>query len=365
MCSERKRLANQRNAQKSTGPKTEEGKARCRRNALKHGLTGQGIVLSKADQARMEAKLAMLKKNLEPINELEEQLVQRMALALVRMEKCTKQEAADTRRRKNRALKRWEQKQLQIAEEISEGLLSNKPWQAVEALESSSTGCDWLIQQWQSLADLLDSGQWTPELTDRALRMLGIPGEPDEDEPDAYQLARLARQVTDEAPEADRESAKAALLALIQLEQERLDEIAEQLYHELDEPAREEVEDLAGVNTTPAAARLRAYENSSEVSYHRNLSKLIHIRKIEPEHQSIDRFHKTGRMKPRRWNGTTYEPTDPHYWSTWDEYKARQAEAEAARAASAAGQASGAGSASPSTGETPVPQEPEPPARNS
>ena len=43
--STKKRLANRRNAQKSTGPTTDEGKAISRRNALKHGLTGQGVAL--------------------------------------------------------------------------------------------------------------------------------------------------------------------------------------------------------------------------------------------------------------------------------------------------------------------------------
>ena len=37
--------ANRRNAQKSTGPKTAEGKAISRLNGVKHGLTGAGIAL--------------------------------------------------------------------------------------------------------------------------------------------------------------------------------------------------------------------------------------------------------------------------------------------------------------------------------
>jgi hypothetical protein len=37
--SERKLQANQANAKRSTGPKTESGKAASRRNALKHGIT--------------------------------------------------------------------------------------------------------------------------------------------------------------------------------------------------------------------------------------------------------------------------------------------------------------------------------------
>ena len=36
--------ANRRNAQKSTGPKTERGKARAKLNAIKHGLTARTIM---------------------------------------------------------------------------------------------------------------------------------------------------------------------------------------------------------------------------------------------------------------------------------------------------------------------------------
>jgi hypothetical protein len=42
--------ANRKNAQLSTGPKTPEGKAVCRQNALKNGLTGEGIVLPDEDR---------------------------------------------------------------------------------------------------------------------------------------------------------------------------------------------------------------------------------------------------------------------------------------------------------------------------
>jgi len=36
--------ANRRNAQKSTGPKTERGKARARRNAITHGMTARTAI---------------------------------------------------------------------------------------------------------------------------------------------------------------------------------------------------------------------------------------------------------------------------------------------------------------------------------
>jgi hypothetical protein len=43
--SEKKRLANQRNAKKSTGPKTAEGKKRAKMNAVTHGVFCQEVIL--------------------------------------------------------------------------------------------------------------------------------------------------------------------------------------------------------------------------------------------------------------------------------------------------------------------------------
>jgi hypothetical protein len=48
-------LANRANAQKSTGPRSDEGKAASRFNALKHGLDAQSIILPGEDPADYEA----------------------------------------------------------------------------------------------------------------------------------------------------------------------------------------------------------------------------------------------------------------------------------------------------------------------
>ena len=44
VCSPARLAANRLNAQKSTGPRTEEGKSRSRANALKHGLCASVVV---------------------------------------------------------------------------------------------------------------------------------------------------------------------------------------------------------------------------------------------------------------------------------------------------------------------------------
>jgi hypothetical protein len=49
--------ANRANAKKSTGPKSEAGKAISRQNALAHGLTGPQVVVTHGEAELLHAKL--------------------------------------------------------------------------------------------------------------------------------------------------------------------------------------------------------------------------------------------------------------------------------------------------------------------
>jgi hypothetical protein len=55
MTSFRQIEANRSNALRSTGPKTEDGKRRSRRNAVRHGLTAETIILALEDIENYEA----------------------------------------------------------------------------------------------------------------------------------------------------------------------------------------------------------------------------------------------------------------------------------------------------------------------
>jgi len=66
--------ANQRNAQKSTGPKTEAGKANARFNARRHGLTGQFYCMSAQDQDAYQTFETNLLKDLKPVGHYENQI---------------------------------------------------------------------------------------------------------------------------------------------------------------------------------------------------------------------------------------------------------------------------------------------------
>ncbi len=92
--SEARILANQANAARSTGPKTVEGKEISRRNSLKHGMTGAGVVLSEADAAEVAYRTVCFADELGAVGEVGRVLVRRAALHSVRMERGEEQQTA-------------------------------------------------------------------------------------------------------------------------------------------------------------------------------------------------------------------------------------------------------------------------------
>ncbi len=75
-------LANRENAKKSTGPKTEKGKAAYSKNRLAHGLCSASLIVGGETEADLEALLASVKKAYNPVNDEEEMLTDQLAQAL-------------------------------------------------------------------------------------------------------------------------------------------------------------------------------------------------------------------------------------------------------------------------------------------
>ena len=92
--SEAQITANRRNAERSTGPRSPQGKENSRRNALKHGLTGEGVALTNEDAAEVERVFVDLEAELRPSGTMGRLLVRRIATNAVRMERCVLQETA-------------------------------------------------------------------------------------------------------------------------------------------------------------------------------------------------------------------------------------------------------------------------------
>jgi hypothetical protein len=93
MTSEKKAQSNRRNALKSTGPKTPEGKAAVRLNALRHGLLSQEIVLPGEDEEALRELDEYLRAELQPVGELENLLVDRIISAYWRLRRVGRVEA--------------------------------------------------------------------------------------------------------------------------------------------------------------------------------------------------------------------------------------------------------------------------------
>ncbi len=92
--SEKVIAANRRNAKRSTGPVTAEGKRRSSRNATKHGLYSKDTIINctafKENREQYDRLLGGLKKEFSPNDPLEKALVARLANSLWRLRRFTK-----------------------------------------------------------------------------------------------------------------------------------------------------------------------------------------------------------------------------------------------------------------------------------
>jgi hypothetical protein len=85
---------NRRNARFSTGPKSEEAKARSSANSLKHGLTARRVVLPGEDQAEFDQLLNSLLADHRPEGALENEMTADIAACLWRLSRARRYESA-------------------------------------------------------------------------------------------------------------------------------------------------------------------------------------------------------------------------------------------------------------------------------
>ncbi|MDB4285531.1 hypothetical protein N9903_01340 [bacterium] len=86
MTTTKQKEANRKNAKKSTGPRTPTGKAIASKNALKHGLLSEKVLLPcDEDGKELEAFAARIRGALRPVGELEGLLSERVITAAWRL----------------------------------------------------------------------------------------------------------------------------------------------------------------------------------------------------------------------------------------------------------------------------------------
>jgi hypothetical protein len=86
--------ANRLNAQKSTGPRTPDGRAAVRLNGVKHGLTAKTLILKGENESDFDALFDSLQAEHQPSTPTEELLVSQIAMAAWRLRRLYAMEAS-------------------------------------------------------------------------------------------------------------------------------------------------------------------------------------------------------------------------------------------------------------------------------
>ncbi len=88
MSSDAKILANRLNAQKSTGPRTAEGKAVASQNSVKHGLLAESDVITSESEADFHLYRQQLLDELDPVSPMESILAERIVTLSWRLKRA-------------------------------------------------------------------------------------------------------------------------------------------------------------------------------------------------------------------------------------------------------------------------------------
>ncbi len=271
--SEARISANRANALRSTGPRTAEGKERSRCNSFKHGMTGEGVVVSGEDAEAVERRFAGFEAQFRPGTEAGKALVRRAAMLSVRVERCAIQESAAISARVRHA-------GTDFVETISD-----LPAPNVRRLLRMPEGVDRMIDAWGDLrVDLAhgDGSRWTPEHTTMAVHLTGRNG-------DGFGFGRaeaLGRAAGGDfgllAPEdgsgldpiARRAWARRSMASLIDSAVGKLESHLETLDYEALAADRAGAADRALFDPSKEATLARQYEAAAERGMHRALKEL-------------------------------------------------------------------------------------------
>jgi hypothetical protein len=88
MATERQLEANRANAQKSTGPRTADGKSKSAQNSLRHGLAARGLIILPGHESAFTELEAGYRESLQPFGSLQEAIFQRIVESAWNIRRC-------------------------------------------------------------------------------------------------------------------------------------------------------------------------------------------------------------------------------------------------------------------------------------
>ena len=185
---------NRQNAAKSTGPKTDKGKASSRRNALKHGLRAEALALPNEDPTVVAVRSDAWNDYYQPQSPAAQHLVNSCVSATLLSDRCRKYHEAVLSKQVRDAEYAWDVEREEAVAALVV-MLKTDPATAARRLVRTGHGCRWLIERWEDLLRVLDDrGEWTGPERDEAIRIRGFnpDGETIQECPDAWLILLLA-----------------------------------------------------------------------------------------------------------------------------------------------------------------------------
>jgi hypothetical protein len=315
--------ANRRNSQRSTGPKTTEGKERSRRNGLKHGMTGAGIVLAEEDLTEVEQRNEALQAELDPQSLLGKIMVRQMAMLSVRMERSGTQEEIAIALRVRHAPEDFDQARLDEVEQLF-NLLGEEPPTCLRRLRNSPEGVERLVFAWRNLrANLTNATHptWTAWHRERAENLTGFKI----DEASGSRIGALSKAISGnfaglgaQEGEGDEEArktwARARMVERIDSEIAQLEAHYETLDFEMIELDRRESGDRALFDPSREATLARRYESEATRGFYKALKELRRAEAEEaarPERVATPDPEETCDPMASSWDRPSATPREP------------------------------------------------------
>ena len=318
------------------GPRSVHAKTRTRGNARSHGLTATVLTLPDEDRAEYDARLERLCAALDPRDEAQRLLVDRIALCSWRLDRAARQEAATLTARVRRARQELARARVTRVLELGRRLVEDpvarcnadhndrddpkivawrldEPLLLVMELTETLQGCDWLLDRWREISDVLDTeGFLHYDNKFKLIRLLGKRPETLLDDrtvgdlvlacralhPENWTIEREAvmtcfgtenrpmyekrTALLEERMPADLGTALNTLRAAIDGERARLESLRAEL-EPVWEDEQAEAEDRATFDPSHEAVLRRRYESEYARELHRCLKTLTMLQAEEPE----------------------------------------------------------------------------------
>jgi hypothetical protein len=172
--SDAKRLANIRNAQMSTGPRTAEGKAASRCNAVKHGLCAEVVAIPGENGQLFDTRFGDWSSELNPLSlKSVDYIVAQLVRKSIRLDRCHLVYDATVANLARNALRaRANDRADRI--EVLVRMFPDDADIAVRRLREFPEGCDFLIKEWEQFdAALVEPTHWDDDDNHHSIELQG------------------------------------------------------------------------------------------------------------------------------------------------------------------------------------------------